>query len=202
MSESKPIIPQPNPSGAYERPVARMIDFYLTGNIGEAKEYQDWNQMLRTCHDHDIVTIHINSNGGDIFTAIQLMKAISDSPATVVASVEGMCMSAATFIFLVADICEIAEHSHFMFHNYSSGNWGKGHELLAVTQADDRWARNLMKKTYKGFFTDNEIEKIIDGRDVWLTPDEVIKKLDRRNKLNKKNKIGPKKALLQANNSS
>ena len=54
----------------------------------------------------------------------------------------------------------------------------------------------------KGFFTDNEIEKIIDGRDVWLTPDEVIKKLDRRNKLNKKNKIGPKKALLQANNSS
>ena len=59
-----------------------------------------------------------------------------------------------------------------------------------------------MKKTYKGFFTDNEIEKIIDGRDVWLTPDEVIKKLDRRNKLNKKNKIGPKKALLQANNSS
>ena len=103
---------------------------------------------------------------------------------------------------LVADICEIAEHSHFMFHNYSSGNWGKGHELLAATQADDRWARNLMKKTYKGFFTDNEIEKIIDGRDVWLTPDEVIKKLDRRNKLNKKNKIGPKKALLQANNSS
>ena len=100
------------------------------------------------------------------------------------------------------DICEIAEHSHFMFHNYSSGNWGKGHELLAATQADDRWARNLMKKTYKGFFTENEIEKIIDGRDVWLTPDEVIKKLDRRNKLNKKNKIGPKKALLQANNSS
>ena len=48
MSESKPIQQQPNPSNIYEKPVARMFDFYLTGHIEEAKQFQDWNQIMRT----------------------------------------------------------------------------------------------------------------------------------------------------------
>ena len=30
---------------AYQRPVANIYDLYLTGAIGDAKDYQDWNQM-------------------------------------------------------------------------------------------------------------------------------------------------------------
>ena len=87
MSESSPTKPiNIQPTGnAYERPVARVFDLYLTGIIGEAKEYQDWNQILRMSSEHDAVIIHINSSGGDMFSAIQLMKAISESPATVIA---------------------------------------------------------------------------------------------------------------------
>jgi len=29
---------------AYQRPVANIYDLYLTGAIGDAKDYQDWNQ--------------------------------------------------------------------------------------------------------------------------------------------------------------
>ena len=132
MSESKPIQnPQPNTSNAYEKPVARILDFYISGDITQAKDYQDWNQLMRNATENDAVILHINSSGGDIFTAIQLMRSMAESPSTVVASVEGMCMSAATLIFLCADVCEVSEHSHFMFHTYSSGNWGKGNEQLA-----------------------------------------------------------------------
>ena len=160
MSESKPAVqPQlPNTSNAYEKPVARIFDFYISGDIREAKEYQDWNQMMRNSTENDAVIIHINSNGGDIFTAIQLMKAMSESPSTVIASVEGMCMSAATLIFLCADVCEVSEHSHFMFHTYSSGNWGKGNEQLASVIADDKWARHLFNSVYKGFLDAKEIK--------------------------------------------
>ena len=181
---------------AYQRPVANIYDLYLTGDIGSAKDYQDWNQMMRAASENDVVYMHINSNGGEIFTAIQLMRAMQETPATVVASVEGMCMSAATLLFLTADVCEISEHSHFMFHTYSSGNWGKGSEQLAGVMADDKWARHLFNTTYKGFLEPKEIKELCEGKDFWMNPAEVNKRLEARN-----NKFrGPKtskKALLR-----
>ena len=193
MSESSPTKPINNqPTGnAYERPVARVFDLYLTGHIGEAKEYQDWNQILRMSTENDAVIIHINSSGGDMFTCIQLMKAIAESPAATIASVEGMCMSAATLIFLSAEICEMSEHSHFMFHTYSSGNWGKGNEQLAGVQADDKWARNLFQSVYRDFLTPQELKQMIDGKDFWMSPKEVTDRLEKRNKKIKRTR-GPK----------
>ena len=177
---------------AYQRPVANIYDLYLTGAIGDAKDYQDWNQMMRSATENDVVYIHINSNGGEIFTGIQLMRTMQETQATVIASVECMCMSAATLLFLTADICEISEHSHFMFHTYSSGNWGKGSEQLANVMADDKWARHLFNTVYKGFLDPKEMESMIDGKDLWMNPAEVGKRLEKRNKLALKGK-GPKK---------
>ena len=177
---------------AYQRPVANIYDLYLTGAIGDAKDYQDWNQMMRSATENDVVYIHINSNGGEIFTAIQLMRTMQETQATVIASVEGMCMSAATLLFLTADVCEVSEHSHFMFHTYSSGNWGKGSEQLANVMADDKWARHLFNTVYKGFLDPKEMESMIDGKDLWMNPAEGGKRLKKRNKLALKGK-GPKK---------
>ena len=183
MSEFKPQPIQNNPSNVYEKPVARMFDLYLTGDIKEAKEYQDWNQIMRSSSENDAIILHINSGGGDMFTCIQLLRSMADSPATIVASVEGMCMSAATLIFLSAEVCEISDHSHFMFHTYSSGNWGKGHEQLEQTLADDKWARNLFTSVYKHFLTATEITDVVKGRDLWMDSKEVSKRLEARNKI-------------------
>ena len=177
---------KPSPSNAYQRPVANIFDFYLTGNITEAKDYQDWNQILRTATENDGIVVHINSNGGEIFTAIQLMRSMADSNATICASVEGMCMSAATLIFLCADVVEVSEHSHFMFHTYSSGNWGKGSDQLANVMAGDKWARHLFNQVYKGFLKPQEIKEMIDGKDFWMNPAEVNKRLTARNNIAKK----------------
>lgn len=201
MSEYKPQPIQNNPSNVYEKPVARMFDLYLTGDIKEAKEYQDWNQIMRSSSENDAIVLHINSGGGDMFTCIQLLRSMADSPATIVASVEGMCMSAATLLFLSADVCEISEHSHFMFHTYSSGNWGKGSEQLAGVMADDKWSRHLFNTVYKGFLEPKEIKEMIDGKDFWMNPAEVNKRLEARNK----KLSGPKtkqKALLRPKKAS
>ena len=201
MSESNNQLQKNQLQNAYQRAVSNIYDLYLTGPIEDAKQYQDWNQMMRSATENDIIYIHINSGGGEIFTAIQLMRSMQETQACVVASVEGMCMSAATLLFLTADVCEISEHSHFMFHTYSSGNWGKGHEQLASVQADDKWAKHLFDTAYKGFLDPKEIEKIIDGKDFWMNPTEVNKRLLNRNKKLK----GPKeakKALLKPKKSA
>ena len=188
MSESKPVQtpPQPFANDVYEKPVARILDFYISGDIKEAKDYTAWNQLMRNATENDAVIIHINSSGGDIFSAIQLMRTMAEAPATVIASVEGMCMSAATLIFLCADVCEVSEHSHFMFHTYSSGNWGKGNEQIASALANDKWARHLFNQVYRGFLEPKEIKEMIDGKDFWMDPIEVKRRLDKRNKHAKK----------------
>ena len=195
MSESKPVQQPPVTNDAYEKPVARILDFYISGDIKEAKEYTAWNQLMRNATENDAVIIHINSSGGDIFTAIQLMRTMAEAPATVIASVEGMCMSAATLIFLCADVCEVSEHSHFMFHTYSSGNWGKGNEQIASALANDKWARHLFNSVYKGFLDAKEIKEMIDGKDFWMDPTEVKRRLEKRNKVAKKSKKNPKVKL-------
>ena len=100
-------------------------DLYLTGDIGPADQYTDWFELLRNGSKSDIVTIHINSYGGDLFTAIQLMRCIQESDAVITVSVEGACMSAATMVFLQAQSFEVSDHSAFMFHNYSGIAVGK-----------------------------------------------------------------------------
>ena len=97
-------------------------------------------------------------------------------------------------LFLTADICEISEHSHFMFHTYSSGNWGKGHEQLEAVVADDKWARKLFQDVYKDFLTPAELKEMMSGRDFWLSAPDVTKRLEARNK---KNAPKNNKKLLQ-----
>ena len=167
--------------GVFNRPTGQILDFYLNSSIGNPEDYAEWNQILRSSTEQDVVYLHINCYGGQALTAVQLMRAISESRATVVASVEGACMSAATFLFLMADVCEISDHSIFMFHNFSGGTIGKGNEMMAQVHHNDKWARGLMESIYKDFFTQEEIDSILEGKDYWLSPDEVTERLQKRN---------------------
>ncbi|MDA8940607.1 ATP-dependent Clp protease proteolytic subunit [bacterium] len=175
--------------GVFNRPTGQILDFYLNSTIGSPEDYAEWNQILRSSGEQDVVYLHINCYGGQALTAVQLMRAISESRATVVASVEGACMSAATFLFLMADVCEISDHSIFMFHNFSGGTIGKGNEMMAQVHHNDKWARGLMESIYKDFFTQEEIDSILEGKDYWLSPDEVTERLQKRNDLLEKQKI-------------
>ena len=175
--------------GVFNRPTGQILDFYLNSTIGNPEDYAEWNQILRSSTEQDVVYLHINCYGGQALTAVQLMRAISESRATVVASVEGACMSAATFLFLMADVCEISDHSIFMFHNFSGGTIGKGNEMMAQVHHNDKWARGLMESIYSDFFTQEEIDSILEGKDYWLSPDEVTERLQKRNDLLEQQKI-------------
>lgn len=189
MSKDKEFDVAPVVRGVFNRPTGQILDFYLNSAIGSPEEYAEWNQILRSSGEQDVVYLHINCYGGQALTAVQLMRAISESRATVVASVEGACMSAATFLFLMADVCEISDHSIFMFHNFSGGTIGKGNEMMAQVHHNDKWARNLMESIYQDFFTQEEIDSILEGKDYWLSPDEVTERLQKRNDILEKQKI-------------
>jgi len=168
-------------NGVFHRPLGSVFDFYLNGEIEGPESYLEWNHIIRTAGPADVIYLHINCYGGDMFAAIQLLRALSETQAQVVASVEGACMSAATFLFLVADSCEVSDHSMFMFHTYSGGTIGKGHEMAVQIKYEEKWARNVLESLYKDFLTAEEINDIYEGKDIWMGQEEVMKRLELRN---------------------
>jgi len=162
----------------HHRPVANIHEFYLVGEIKRADEYIDWFDIIRNAGKNDVVNIHINSYGGDLFTAIQMMRVLGECEGTVVCSVEGACMSAATMIFLCADGFEVSNHSMFMFHNYSGGTIGKGGEMYDNIIHERKWSENLLRQIYEGFLEEPEVESILNNKDIWMDGEEVIKRLE------------------------
>lgn len=159
------------------RPIGHAHEFYLSGEIISADNYTEWFDTIRHAGEADIVKLYINSPGGDLFTAIQFMRVLAETEATVVASVEGCCMSAATMIFLCAEQFEVTPHSMFMFHNYSGGTFGKGGEMIDQLQHERKWSEGLLREVYEGFLSEEEITSILDNRDIWLDGKDVLVRL-------------------------
>jgi ATP-dependent protease ClpP protease subunit len=162
--------------------INNLHSFYLSGSIEDPAEYVAWFELIRNAGENDVIQIHINSYGGDLFTAIQFMRAIADTQAHVICSVEGACMSAATMIFLCADTFEVSEHSMFMFHNYSSATFGKGGEMFDNIVHERKWSEHLLKRIYAGFLHDAEIASLLDNKDIWMDGEQVLKRLEERQK--------------------
>ena len=160
-----------------DKPLSKMHEFYLSDTIGKSDEYIEWFEIIRNCGEHDVVKIHINSYGGDLFTAIQMLRAINDCPGTIITSVEGACMSAATMIFLCSDAYEVSPHSMFMFHNYSGGTIGKGGEMFEQLKHERSWSEKLLREVYADFLTEEEIISMLENKDIWMDADEVVDRL-------------------------
>jgi ATP-dependent protease ClpP protease subunit len=163
--------------------LGQLHTFYLVGEITTPEDYVEWYEIIRNANENDVVKIHINSPGGNLFTAVQFMRVMGESQAKIIASVEGACMSAATMVFLSADGFEISEHSMFMFHNYSGGTIGKGGEMYDNIMYERKWSDKFMRSIYVDFLTENEIKSILDNKDIWMEPEEVFKRLNKKEEL-------------------
>jgi ATP-dependent Clp protease, protease subunit len=178
----------------FHKQLVNIHEFYLSGEIESSENYIQWFDTIRHAGEMDVIKIYINSPGGDVFTAIQFMRTLQETDANVVMSVEGLCASAATMILLAGNSFEISDHCMFMIHTYSGGFIGKGHELHSQAQHERQWSINLIKSVYEGFLTENEMQRVIDGSDLWMNGEEVTNRLKQKQKyFEKKNKVAAKK---------
>lgn len=181
------------------RSAINIHEFYLCGDIESSDEYIEWFDIIRHAGPTDVIRIFINSYGGDMFTAIQFLRVLGETEATVIVSVEGACMSAATMIFMCGHQFEISEHSMFMFHNYSSGTFGKGGEMLDQLQHERAWSKKLWEDIYKDFLTAEEIKAMLENKDIWMDGEEVIRRLELKKEKAEPTEKPAKKSKQQKN---
>lgn len=161
------------PTNMFTKVIARQYSFYLSGEVKEPEEYIEWFDAIRNAGPDDDVTIHINSMGGNLDTALQFIRVLGETQACVTTSIEGSCMSAATMIFLQGQNFQITPYSLFMTHNYSGGAFGKGGEIYDNIVYERNWSKEFLTEIYKDFLTSTEIQQMLDNKDLWLHHKDV-----------------------------
>ncbi len=87
------------------------------------------------------VHLHINSPGGDVFEARAMVSAIRAAQANgtkVVAYIDGLAASAATYLALAGDEVHIADGGMFMVHNSWTISYGDKSEFRATAELLDK----------------------------------------------------------------
>lgn len=121
-------------------------------------------------------TIHlrINSPGGDVFEARAMATAVRTHSAKVIAHIDGVAASCASWIALSADEVEIAQGAFFMVHN--SWTWTIGNKadhaasIKLLEKIDGSIVRDYQEKTGKAT---TQIQQWMD-EETWFTADEAL----------------------------
>jgi ATP-dependent protease ClpP protease subunit len=152
------------------------IKVYLTGGIAEPDQYNELCHLLEDANEGTTVDLYINTPGGIVDSAFMVADAIQASDAKVVAHLSGTVASAGTLIAMACEEVGVTPTLTFMIHNYSGGMVGKGHEIKARQNFIDSHLNTAFKNYYAGFLTEDEMDKVIEGSDLWMGSGEVTER--------------------------
>lgn len=85
-----------------------------------------------------VIHLRINSPGGDVFDARAMATALREHPARIVAHIDGLAASAASYVALAADEVEISDGAFLMIHNAWGVVLGNRHDLLEMALTLER----------------------------------------------------------------
>lgn len=121
------------------------------------------------------IELHINSFGGRVDQALAMLAAIERHTGRVVAYVDGVAASCASWLALAADEIHIAKNAEIFIHCASTYIWGNAEELekeAVVLRSYDERIINLYKSKAK----DPAIDfSAMMSKETTLTADEAAK---------------------------
>lgn len=155
-----------------------LYEYYLVDNIGEASDYIELCDVLRSASPNDEILIRINSGGGSLATANMVVNAIRESQAHVHGFIESTCASAATLIYLACHSYSLSEDADMMVHTSSSMYGGKEHEQHSYVTFSRKKIHKMVRDRYAGFLTEKEIENVLNGQDYYFDSEEIGERLE------------------------
>ena len=100
-----------------------------------------------------------------------------------IADITGECASAASILALNCDQCVVGKHAELLAHEVRYGIGGKSSDNLSHVQHIKKISDKLIWDTYEGFLTDDEIESVLNGKELFLDSDEIVERLNKRQAL-------------------
>ena len=175
-----PLLPMSDMSNRLLRKemTSTLYEYYLVDDIGEASDYIELCDVLRSASPNDEILIRINSGGGSLATANMVVNAIRESQAHVHGFIESTCASAATLIYLACHSYSLSEDADMMVHTSSSMYGGKEHEQHSYVTFSRKKIHKMVRDRYAGFLTEKEIENVLNGQDYYFDSEEIAERLE------------------------
>ena len=165
---------------SYGKQATNIFHLWLIDDVGDAKLYMKWFDILQNANENDMVVIHINSYGGDLMTTNQIVTQIKTCAAKVVCQIESACCSAATMIALACDGMICMPHGYMMIHTSSGCTFGKQSDIRRQEDFYNKWLERFFQEIYQHFLSEKEIVEVLNGKDMWLDCEEVLTRFKRK----------------------
>lgn len=150
----------------------RLFTAYITDSITAPSDYTNVFNMFAQAKEDETIEVLFCTPGGRKDT-LDLLRAAAERTEAFTKAILGDVASAGTIIPLAFDDIEALPNTEFMIHNYSGAAWGKHHELIAQADFMKKEMPECFRRYYKNFLTDEEIEYVISGNDLYLNASEV-----------------------------
>lgn len=148
--------------------------------VQEASYYRNAAHAISMATEGDVVRFKINSPGGRLDGLVALLHAVGGTSAAVVAEIVGECHSAASILALHCDEIFVGPYASMLCHSVRYGYVGKSADVEAHVKHASKTTEKLMRETYIGFLSEEEIEDLLKGRELYLDSTEIIERLKDR----------------------
>ena len=153
---------------------------FLDEIFQESAYERDVISILNNATTGDKVTFMINSDGGCLSSALPICIAIRESKAEVTGMLLSEAHSAASMVFLATDSQIVSNHCSMLVHSASYSAVGKQQDILDhVTHTQER-LNKIFNDFYYGFLSEEEIEQVLSGKELYLDCDSIAKRLKER----------------------
>ena len=169
-----PVSYAPNKNGTFT------VDIY--DYIESPTQFANMIDALGMMEQGDEMIINLQSGGGCLSTTDTILHALRKTKGNVHFVATGFNASAATILLLDAPSFELSEDFSALIHCGSLGDAGNLNEMRQSAGFHIKRMETLLRNTYAGFMSEQEIEEMLNGKDLLLNAEEWCQRHEQRNK--------------------
>lgn len=150
------------------------VEIYIYDEIGAFGIRADlFIEALKSRGDVDEIALHINSPGGDPFSAAAMYLALKRHAAKVTAYNDGLVASAASIVLMAGDWIVAPENTLLMIHDPIGGVFGTAEDMRSFADSMDKIKQTILTAYRRSGKTDEELAAIMSA-ETWYNASEAL----------------------------
>lgn len=171
----------PNKLGySFVQEVQTTITVHLNQPFMEPDYYDNIVDALSRAGENDVFIFKIASPGGYYSGLVSLLDAVESTEALVIADIVGEAHSAASIFALSCPQVRVGPYAEMLAHSARYGFTGKSADNVSHVLHTAKVTDKVMRKAYEGFLTEQEINEVTSGKELYLDADEITSRLEKR----------------------
>lgn len=159
-----------------------LIEIPIDEEVKGPSYYRNVAQAIRDSNEDDLIRFYVVSPGGRLDGLMSILSSIWKTGATTEAHIDGFADSASSMLCLHCDNVYVSPLASMLVHQVQYGVGGKSADIQAHVAHFTKFSETFFRDTYKHFLTDEEIQKCLDGYQLYLNAEQIVERL--QNKLN------------------